>query len=73
MSENNKNVHSLYSFAYCGTDQGFNNMLSYLAKIAEPEIWSFKSDPEGKLSILRYYFPHFHPVPSAGQDFVQLR
>lgn len=58
MSENNKSVHSLYSFAYCGTDHGFDTMLSYLAKIAEPEIWSFKSDPAGKLSILRYYIFH---------------
>jgi len=47
------NDYSLFTFAYCGTEEGFHNKLDYLAKIAESEKWEYTS--EKPLSILRTY------------------
>ena len=55
--ENNQssveNDYNLYSFAYCGTPEGFQRMIDYLSKIAEPEKWSF--DESKPNSILKTY------------------
>ena len=44
---------SLYSYAFCGTETGFDNMLGYLAELAEEEKWSF--DETKPYSILKKY------------------
>lgn len=56
--ETKKNKDSLFSFAYCGTENGLENMLNYLAKIAEPEIWSFDDSKPNKL-LRAYIFKTF--------------
>lgn len=59
IDDNNKrNKDSLFSFAYCGTETGLENMLNYLAKIAEPEIWSFDDSRPNKL-LRAYLFKTF--------------
>ena len=44
---------SLFTYAFCGTETGFNNMLRYLAELAEEEKWSF--DDAKPHSVLRNY------------------
>lgn len=40
---------TLYDFAYCGSREGFQNMINYLANIAEPETWSFSDNTKSVL------------------------
>ena len=44
---------SLFTYAFCGTETGFNNMLRYLAELAEEEKWSF--DDAKPHSVLKNY------------------
>ncbi|MBR2870928.1 MAG: DUF3825 domain-containing protein [Clostridia bacterium] len=39
----------LFDYAFCGTKDGYNNMLEYLAKIVEPENWSNEESSVGVL------------------------
>lgn len=43
----------LHHYAFCGTPVGFENMISYLSEIAEPEIWTFDNTKPN--SILNKY------------------
>lgn len=43
--EDKKDV-SLLDFASCGNREDFLKMIDYLAKIAEPEKWSFDDNPD---------------------------
>lgn len=36
-----KDFSNLYDFAFCGTSEGYSNMIAFLAKIAEEELWDF--------------------------------
>ena len=44
---------SLFNYAFCGTETGFNNMLRFLSELAEEEKWSF--DETKPYSILKKY------------------
>lgn len=48
-----KDIHNLYEYAFCSTEEGYNKMLSYLTNIAEEEKWSF--DETKPYHILKKY------------------
>lgn len=45
--------YALYDFAFCGPEESFSGWIETLAKMAEPEIWTF--DESRPNSILRTY------------------
>ena len=42
---NTKDLSYLRNFAFCGTTDGYKQMIDYLARIAENEVWSFDNSP----------------------------
>lgn len=50
---NDVEYNNLFNYAFCGTEDGFNNMLKYLSELAEKEKWSFNDDKP--YCILRKY------------------
>ncbi|MEZ3420560.1 MAG: DUF3825 domain-containing protein [Eubacterium sp.] len=52
----NTDLTFIHNYAFCGTSTGFENMISYLSDIAEPEIWTFNADKPN--SILSKYIIH---------------
>lgn len=45
----------LFTFAFCGTNEAFQDKLDKLAKIAEPEPWHYSGRDNDPYHILKYY------------------
>lgn len=55
MNLEEKNRPELFSFAFCGTKEAFEDKLRNLAELAEEEKWCYDSREDDPYHILRYY------------------